>query len=49
MRKNFLTAREFEETMRGKLPKGWDEGIPDFLPIPKGWRRGPHPAKFSTP
>jgi transketolase len=29
-------AREFEETMRGKLPKGWDEGIPDFPPDPKG-------------
>ena len=22
--------------MRGKLPKGWDEGIPDFPPDPKG-------------
>ena len=42
-------AREFEETMRGKLPKGWDEGFLISLPIPKGWRRGPHPAKFSTP
>ena len=29
-------AREFEETMRGKLPKGWDGGIPDFPPDPKG-------------
>ncbi|HEY6368011.1 MAG TPA: transketolase [Candidatus Binatia bacterium] len=29
-------AREFEETMRDKLPKGWDEGIPDFPPDPKG-------------
>ncbi|HEY6381204.1 MAG TPA: transketolase, partial [Pseudolabrys sp.] len=29
-------AREFEETMRGQLPKGWDEGIPDFPPDPKG-------------
>jgi transketolase len=29
-------AREFEETMRGQLPKGWDEGIPNFPPDPKG-------------
>jgi transketolase len=29
-------AREFEEVMRGQLPKGWDEGIPDFPPDPKG-------------
>jgi transketolase len=29
-------AREFEETMGGKLPKDWDEGIPDFPPDPKG-------------
>jgi len=29
-------AREFEETMRDKLPKGWDEVIPDFPPDPKG-------------
>jgi transketolase len=29
-------AREFEETMRGQLPKGWDEGIPDFPADPKG-------------
>jgi transketolase len=29
-------AREFEGTMRGTLPKGWDEGIPDFPPDPKG-------------
>jgi transketolase len=28
-------AREFEETMRGQLPKGWDEGIPNFPPDPK--------------
>jgi transketolase len=29
-------AREFEEVMRGQLPKGWDEGIPNFPPDPKG-------------
>jgi transketolase len=29
-------AREFEEIVHGKLPKGWDEGIPDFPPDPKG-------------
>jgi transketolase len=29
-------AREFEETMRGQLPKGWDEGIPSFPADSKG-------------
>jgi transketolase len=29
-------AREFEQTMRGQLPKGWDEGIPNFPADPKG-------------
>jgi transketolase len=29
-------AREFEETMRSQLPKGWDEGISNFSADPKG-------------
>jgi transketolase len=29
-------AREFGETMRGSLPKGWDEGIPEFPADAKG-------------
>jgi transketolase len=29
-------AREFEETMRGELPQGWDTGIADFPADPKG-------------
>jgi transketolase len=29
-------AREFEKTMRGELPAGWDDGIPDFPADPKG-------------
>jgi transketolase len=29
-------ALEFEEAIRGQLPKGWDEGIPNFPADPKG-------------
>ena len=29
-------AREFEEVMRGELPKGWDAAIPDFPADAKG-------------
>jgi transketolase len=29
-------AREFEQVMRGELPKGWDEAVPDFPADAKG-------------
>jgi len=29
-------AREFEQVMRGDLPKGWDEAVPDFPADAKG-------------
>jgi transketolase len=29
-------AREFEQTMRSDLPKGWNDAIPDFPADPKG-------------